>query len=549
MCLNPNITMNDSAEPYGKTDAISGLINCLTGAFLAISLSVLLSMPAGWAQNPQKGPEHGSERSGHQEHSPGAHQPQQEREEQHHHPDHEVSPAQQNQQQEQPEHTHQHRQIPVVQPETPRLGRAQQQIRGPVYRLPELERMALSKNPTLAQAAAGIASAKGRRLQSGLYPNPSLGYEGEEIRGGAFGGGEQGFFIQQSLITAGKLGLNRKIGDAEIRQAEAQAGEQRFRVLNEVRMAYYRVLSGQEMLETREDLRRISQEILKIANQLHNVGKSDDTEVLQAEIEAQRADVLVATQQNRLSRLWTGLAVAVGNSRLTAGRVEGSLEANLPQLNEDQLLESLLRESPEVRSAQAGFARAQTALVRARREPIPNIEFKAGLEQNNEPLEGARKVGIQGFAEVGIQLHIFDRNQGNVAAAKAEVEKARLELQRVDLSLRERFAAVAQNYRNARIVVERYHNEILPRSERAYELMVKRYGLMTASYPQVLSLQRTLYQTETGYIAALEELWMESILLQGFLLSGALEMPDKAGEATLKPMSVGVMPDRSNPIE
>ena len=32
---------------------------------------------------------------------------------------------------------------------------------------------------------------------------------------------------------------------------------------------------------------------------------------------------------------------------------------------------------------------------------------------------------------------------------------------------------------------------------------------------------------------------MQSILLQGFLLSGALEMPDKAGEAALKPMSVG----------
>ena len=73
--------------------------------------------------------------------------------------------------------------------------------------------------------------------------------------------------------------------------------------------------------------------------------------------------------------------------------------------------------------------------------------------------------------------------------------------------------------------------------------------MMTASYPQVLTLQRTPYQTETGYIAALEELWMKSILLQGFLLSGALEMPDKAGEAALKPMSGGVMPDRSKSYE
>lgn len=526
-----------------KRDVVSGM-KCLRATALAIGLGLLLVPPAARTQDS----EHASALGGQQEHHSREHGSQHDRE-QHRKPENDSKPSEQEPQHQQTEHTHQHGNIPVVQPETPRLGQPQSQMTGPVYRLPDLERMALSRNPTLAQAAAAITSAKGRRLQSGLYPNPSLGYEGEEIRGGSFGGGEQGFFIQQSFITAGKLGLNRKIGDAEIRRAEAQSEEQRFRVLNDVRVAYYRVLAGQELLGTRQDLRRISQNILKIANQLHNVGKSDDTEVLQAEIEAQRADIAVATQQNTLSGLWTALAVAVGNSRLPAGRVEGNLEANLPQLNEEQLLDSLLQESPQVSSTRAGLARAQAALVRARREPIPDIEFKAGLQQNNEPLEGARKVGVQGFAEVGIRLHIFDRNQGNVAAARAEVEKAQLELLRVDLSLRERFAVVAQTYRNARIVVERYHNEILPRSERAYELMVKRYGLMTASYPQVLNLQRTLYQTETGYIAALEELWMNSILLQGFLLSGALEMRDTAGEVALKPMSVGVMPDRSNPLE
>jgi hypothetical protein len=78
---------------------------------------------------------------------------------------------------------------------------------------------------------------------------------------------------------------------------------------------------------------------------------------------------------------------------------------------------------------------------------------------------------------------------------------------------------------------------------------VKRYGLMTASYPQVLSLQRTLYQTETGYIAALEELWMKSILLQGFLLTGALEMPDRVGEIDLKPILAGSMFNGTNPVE
>jgi len=148
------------------------------------------------------------------------------------HQGHDVNAARENGQQQQTGHTHEHGEIPVVQPESPRLGRAQQLGIGPVYRLDELERMALAHNPTLAQAAAGISSAKGRRLQSGLYANPSVGYEDGEIRGGSYRGREQGFFIQQPFITAGKLGLNRKIGDADIRRAEAEAEGQRFRVLD-----------------------------------------------------------------------------------------------------------------------------------------------------------------------------------------------------------------------------------------------------------------------------------------------------------------------------
>ena len=60
--------------------------------------------------------------------------------------------------------------------------------------------------------------------------------------------------------------------------------------------------------------------------------------------------------------------------------------------------------------------------------------------------------------------------------------------------------------------------------------MVERYGLMTASFPQVLNLQRTLYATETGYISASEALWINSIVLRGFLLTGGLEMPGQACE-------------------
>ena len=53
--------------------------------------------------------------------------------------------------------------------------------------LADLEQMALSNNPTLAQAAAEIRAASARKLQAGLYPNPTVGYQGEQIRGGIQG--------------------------------------------------------------------------------------------------------------------------------------------------------------------------------------------------------------------------------------------------------------------------------------------------------------------------------------------------------------------------
>src|SRR5260370_18709948 len=48
--------------------------------------------------------------------------------------------------------------------------------------LEELQQMALENNPTFAQSAANIKAAEGRKKQSGLYPNPTVRYQGEQIR-------------------------------------------------------------------------------------------------------------------------------------------------------------------------------------------------------------------------------------------------------------------------------------------------------------------------------------------------------------------------------
>jgi cobalt-zinc-cadmium efflux system outer membrane protein len=418
---------------------------------------------------------------------------------------------------------HHHHQIEPLKPVFPRLGKGQEQIEGTKYTLDQLERMALAENPTLAEAEAKIRAVRGKHLQAGLYPNPRVGFEGEELRGGAYGGGEKGFFVVQPLITAGKLGLNRKIVDQEIQISRQQAEAQRYRILNAVRIAYARLLAAQEMVETRKDLVEIAKNTLKVAQQLHNIGQADDTEVLQAEIEDQQAEIGVVTEENTLRRLWTGLLAVMGNPGVPAGGVAGGLDTELPQLSEERALDSILKDSPAVKIAQAGVAGAEATLKRARVETIPDIELKGGLQQNSESL-GRGTVGLQGFAEIGVELHIFDRNQGSVQAARAEVERARHELQRVDLALRDQTSSMYRDYQNAKVVADRYGTEILPRARKAYELMLQRYGLTLASFTSVLNLQRVLFRLETDYITALENLKVNAVLLDGFLLSGGLDV-------------------------
>src|ERR1700751_2113989 len=166
--------------------------------------------------------------------------------------------------------------------------------------LEELQQMALQNNPTFAQSAANIQAAEGRKKQSGLYPNPTVGYQGEQIRGGSFHGGGQGFFVQQDIVLCGKLGLNRKIFDQELKQAETEAEEQKMRVATNVRMSYIEALAAQQTLELRHELSKLADDAVETTQQLANVGQADAPDVLEAEVEAQQAQLAVTMAEQNL---------------------------------------------------------------------------------------------------------------------------------------------------------------------------------------------------------------------------------------------------------
>lgn len=394
--------------------------------------------------------------------------------------------------------------------------------------LHDFEEMALHSNPTLKQANSLIQRAAGQAKQAGLYPNPSVGYQGEQIRGGAYRGGEQGAFVQQTIVLGGKLGLRRHVFEAQRSEEELGAVEQRDRVNSAVAQGFYQALAAQETVQIREKLMKLSLDAVETAHQLANVGQADAPDVLQAEVEAEQAKVDYTTAQRAFIQQFRSLAALAGNVSLPMTKLEGNLE-EAPPIDPHHIIDVILRDSPAVKRAKQAVQVAEAQLKSARREPIPDLTLRAGLQQNYEPINGAGlPTGLQGFADASVTLPIFNRNQGNVQAARAELERAQSEVSRVELELRQTAEPLLQTYLADQEQAARYKNEMIPRAFHAYQLYLNKYRAMAAAYPEVIVSQRTFFQLEASYIQTLQNLWMNAVALQHFTLTGGLNAPASA---------------------
>lgn len=396
--------------------------------------------------------------------------------------------------------------------------------------LEDLERLALEGNPTLAQAEAAIRAAEGRRVQAGLMPNPVIGYQAEELAFRAIGEKSEHLgFIEQTIPLGGKLGKSRRIFEQEKAQSEQEAAAQRQRILNGVRILYYRALGAQQLVEVRTQLASLAREAVKITGELFNVGQADRPDAAQIRIEAQRAELDLVMAENDRDQVWQELAAVVGNPFLKPAPLAGELEKGLPALDQAGMLEQLLANSPEIKRAQAAVERAKAAVTRAKAENAPDLFLRGAFGYNRELLERelptVRRTGPEASMEIGLRIPLWNRNQGGIATAGAELEMAEREVRRVELMLRARFASSFRTYLNALRVATRYEQQIVPEAQDAYNTYLRNFRGMAAAYPQVLIAQRTLFQVRAEYVEALVNTWQNAVLLRGYLLNGALDAP------------------------
>jgi cobalt-zinc-cadmium efflux system outer membrane protein len=388
-----------------------------------------------------------------------------------------------------------------------------------------LESWALANNPTLQQARANITASEGRALQAGLRPNPILGYVGQQIGSGG-SGGQQGMFFEQLVVTGNKLQLNRLKFVLEMQRMRWEYVAQQHRVATSVRMQFYRVLAIQHAVTLEDRLARETADVDRIVARLKADDKLEEADVLEARLQASRQDSEREDVQHLHQQAWRELASLCGIPNLPSGTLAGELDAPGLELSWEAELARLLAESPEMRIAATELQYYRAAVRREQAEPAPNLNVVGGTQYNFETGDQ------QAQAELGFQIPIFDRNQGNIRTANAEVMRARAEIQRVEASLHKRLAFVFNSQRGARDDVRQHRQEWLPLAQRAYELRLASLRAGKGQWTDLHDAQRTYIELNTEYLNRVLELRRAETVIAGLLLVDGIdsEPPESPSE-------------------
>ena len=390
----------------------------------------------------------------------------------------------------------------------------------PSLTLEALEGLACANNPTLVQAKAQVDATFGKAIQAGLWPNPEVFYVGEQVGVGPEDtpGEWQGAIVQQRFVTADKLDLSRSKYLERTKVAEWMAMAQEYRVLNDVRLHFFRTLGRQEMVQIQQELLKNAEDQLVTVREGYNLGHHPRSEVHQtnALLQEQRLTFLMAENDYRESfgRLMTLTGVDQPPALL-----EGDLAGDFAPIEFDSALQRLIVESPEMQAARAKLRADVVTLRREEVQPIPDITTAAGAGYNFEAVETTANVGLN------LEIPLWDWNQGTVKQAEADLVRQRQEIRRTELRLRNELYTVYRNYLTALQHARNYRDVVIPETRKAYEVLLDMYEADRVRWLDVLAAERKYFLARLTFVQNLIQ-WRESeVLISGYLLHGGLQTP------------------------
>lgn len=238
--------------------------------------------------------------------------------------------------------------------------------------LVEFESLALGNNPTIAELVATTQKAAGFRTQVGLRANPTLGYNATQLADA--GTDQHTAFISQTIVTADKLALNRRVLNEALRSQLMQLEAQKYRVATDIRVKFYDALAAQRRIELIRDFQSVSDKGVELAELRKTAMEGSQLDVVQAIVQQNEIDL--ALQQAEVSYIasWRELAAFAGTPQMTPVALQGELPQAENTIDWERLASTMVVSSPEYRTAQARVSQAAANINRQNVQAIPNLD-------------------------------------------------------------------------------------------------------------------------------------------------------------------------------
>jgi len=347
-----------------------------------------------------------------------------------------------------------------------------------------------------AVAAAGVRIAR-------QIPNPTFNFTA--LRDTP----HEGVFIDQPLEIGGQRGHRIDLARQEGGLTEVEIAALERQVRRNTREAFYNLAFARAESARLTEVLKLAQRLQQIARERFEAGAVAQLEVIQASLEASRADADLRVAQQEENVSLSQLNALLNEPAQTPWEL-GEALSSLPT---PVLLPDLIRRA-YTSNAELEHVAQEMKVEQSRRgllsaQRIPNLELQFGTDFN-----APRDFNVGPRSQVGLMLPLFTRNQGEIAqsfanqrvlAAAAEATK-RAVAGRVEAAY---FDLVAQQTR-----VEINRQTLLPAARQLESLAEESYRAGRSNILAVIDAQRNVQEVERNYLVSLTALHTARAVLE-----------------------------------
>lgn len=355
--------------------------------------------------------------------------------------------------------------------------------------------LALEANLDLTVAQREIEAVEGQVIQGRVRPNPELAYSLEDQRTPTR---TQSVQINLPIELGGKRAARIAAAERGRDVAVEELNMRRVEIRAAVVAAFFETLAAQE----RAALAQASVDLAKRATDAVAkrvaAGKVSPVEETKARVAEAGVRVELAQAQSEQRNARARLASLLGANPPRFTLVSGNVE-ELPAVPSLDDIQQRLSVSPTLRRAQLEVERRRSLVDLERSKRVPDVTFSLGVKRSNELQRDQLQFGVS------VPLPLFDRNQGNLLEALKREDKARDELQALNVRVGTEVMQARERLDAIRREVEVLQRDVLPGAKSAYDAATIGFENGKFNFLEVLDAQRTYFAAKSRYLKALAE--------------------------------------------